>query len=111
MLATAIVLFSGAATAEIHRPLVWQARVAQDLPMNFTKIKQAFWTQSVSLWAVVERDKTDWLAATQIICSSFIASGKPPEAFIVVTFLDQHALPKRSQITTVYYKSGLTQPQ
>ncbi len=84
--------------AAAYEPLEWQKKAAIALPKQFSKIKQVQWTQDVSLWLTVRRDDTDWTAANGLVCAALSGAGKPPDAFVGVSYLDAERLPSMSVI-------------
>ncbi|MCJ8142924.1 hypothetical protein MKI84_08345 [Ancylobacter sp. A5.8] len=88
--------------AQDYQPQPWQGKAAQQLPTTFGKIKKAHWSQSISLWLAVDRDKTDWTAATPMICNALAAAGKPHDAFVAISYLDWRTFPAMDVIAKAY---------
>lgn len=101
-----VVLFSAAlligvasANASTFKPAPWQERATTELPKLFGKIKEAQWSQDISLWLAVQRDNTQWDVAGRPICSAMDGFGRPEGAFVIITFLDAADIARKKQTT------------
>jgi len=82
------------------KPAAWQERTAKQLPKVFGKVKNAYWSQDISLWLAVEKDNTKWDIAAQPLCAAMDGYGRPAKAFVIITFLDAADL-RRDEMTTL----------
>ena len=81
-------------------PAPWQETAAKQLPKVFGKVKQAYWSQDISLWLAVEKDNTKWDIAARPLCAAMDGYGRPATAFVIITFLDAADL-RRNKMTTL----------
>lgn len=88
----ALLPLQGASAAGQYNPVPWQQKAAQELPRIFGKIRQAHWSQDISLWLAVKRDNTNWESASHMICNALDGAGRPPGAFVALSFLDADAI-------------------
>lgn len=100
LFASLMALTGSASYAAEFQPAPWQKTTAEQLPKVFGKIKQASWSQDISLWLSVERDNTKWEIAAQPICAAMDGYGRPATAFVIISFLDAADL-RRNEMTTL----------
>lgn len=93
-----------------YKPTEWQAASVERLPKLFGKIKEAYWSQSISLWLAVDRDGTDWQSASGMICAALTGAGKPHDAFVAISYLDRRAFPQRVEIAKAYCEPTASPP-